>query len=213
MKKINWRYALGELIIVVAGITVAFALNNWSSTIKEGDLKDRYVESLQNDLAHDIEALDACLSQLEDREVFFNAFIPHLFQTLPKADSMSMFFYKSIDPVDFKHRDATLQSMKFSGDLRLLDLGLKNAIIAHYEQYGAIDRELDRHMSFAKTYLAAYFMKSIDFSRLNKPGGLEYMQDPYFRNLVFSLKGINQNEIMAYKQTLASAKTLQKELE
>ena len=38
MKKINWRYAIGELLIVIIGISVAFALNNWSASLKENDL-------------------------------------------------------------------------------------------------------------------------------------------------------------------------------
>ncbi len=32
--KINWTYALGEIIIVIIGITIAFALNNWAENAK-----------------------------------------------------------------------------------------------------------------------------------------------------------------------------------
>lgn len=39
LRNINWRYAFGEIIIVIIGISIAFALNNWAANTKEKRIK------------------------------------------------------------------------------------------------------------------------------------------------------------------------------
>ncbi len=210
MKKINWRYAIGELLIVIIGISVAFALNNWSASLKENDLKDAYLSNLKADIEHDAEALTEAIAEMEKRSVFLQrTFIPIMFNTSSGSDSIVRKFYGVIDPVVFSPRDATLQSLKFSGDLKLIDdLQLKNKILQHYETYESAKTERERHIGFAKDYLGGYFMRNIDFSKTQAQGGLEFLKDPYFRNLTFSFLGINTNQLTRYKEALVSAEAL-----
>lgn len=41
-KKINWTYAIGEIIIVIIGITIAFSLNRWAETAENRKTKGRF---------------------------------------------------------------------------------------------------------------------------------------------------------------------------
>ncbi|SMD32988.1 hypothetical protein SAMN04488029_1349 [Reichenbachiella faecimaris] len=51
--KINWRYAIGEFLIVVAGILVAFQLNNWSQSANTRNLTLQSLNNLVSDLKQD----------------------------------------------------------------------------------------------------------------------------------------------------------------
>lgn len=55
MNKINWRYAIGELIIITIGISFAFALNNWAASSEENELVKEYYSSLRSDLETDMQ--------------------------------------------------------------------------------------------------------------------------------------------------------------
>lgn len=47
--KINWKYAAGEIIIVIIGISIAFTLNSWAAGRKDKVLAKQYLENLKQD--------------------------------------------------------------------------------------------------------------------------------------------------------------------
>lgn len=211
MKSVNWRYAIGELLIVITGISIAFALNSWASSIKDKDLKKEYLSSIKGDLTIDVQHLDSNCAELEMRIKYFQRMFAYMGREIPGKDSVAMGMFRFVDPVDFTPRETTLQSMKFSGDLKLInDLELKNTILNHYEKYGDVETQLERHVVFAKEHLADYFMRNIDYSRLGT-GKAEFMDDPYFKNLMFSLYGIYLMEKESQQKALASAQKLLEE--
>ena len=53
MKKVNWRYAIGELIIVTLGISIAFALNSWAESNKQEKKTKVYLQGIITDLQDD----------------------------------------------------------------------------------------------------------------------------------------------------------------
>lgn len=62
ISSINWKYAVGELILIVSGVTLALAANAWYSAMlderTEAEYFDRILASLETDVARflDIEA-------------------------------------------------------------------------------------------------------------------------------------------------------------
>jgi len=48
-----FKYAIGEIILVVLGILIALSINNWNEQLKKSKLKKEYVVSLTNDLEKD----------------------------------------------------------------------------------------------------------------------------------------------------------------
>ena len=54
MKNINWKYALGEILLIFIGITLAIAFQNWNENRKLGQIETEVLtqlnEALQNDL-------------------------------------------------------------------------------------------------------------------------------------------------------------------
>jgi hypothetical protein len=213
MKKINWRYALGELLIVTIGITIAFSLNNLASSVKDNNTSKTYLLNLSYDLQTDINQLDSNVSDLEERVNFIRGMFRYLGRPLDGKDSIAKQFFNYIDPVYFVAMDVTLQSLKFSGDLKLIEnIDLKNKIIRHYTTYDKVESEAKRHEAFAKNFLARYFMENIDYTSLYRDSQADFMDQAYFRNLVSSLYGIYTLELDAQRKALVSAKLLFAEL-
>ena len=53
-----FKYALGEIILVVAGILIALQINNWNEERKLKDIERSYLESFAEDIRADIESLE-----------------------------------------------------------------------------------------------------------------------------------------------------------
>ena len=48
-----FKYAIGEILLVVVGILIALQINNWNENHKKERLKDNYIGSLLDDLKQD----------------------------------------------------------------------------------------------------------------------------------------------------------------
>jgi hypothetical protein len=57
-----FKYAIGEIVLVVIGILIALQINNWNEQQKKSKLKNEYVVSLTNDLVKDTIQLNRRLS-------------------------------------------------------------------------------------------------------------------------------------------------------
>jgi len=57
-----FKYAIGEIVLVVIGILIALQINTWNEQLKKSKLKNEYVASLANDLTKDTIQLNSRLS-------------------------------------------------------------------------------------------------------------------------------------------------------
>lgn len=48
-----FKYAIGEIFLVVIGILIALQINNWNENQKKNQIKQSYIENLRNDLIKD----------------------------------------------------------------------------------------------------------------------------------------------------------------
>jgi hypothetical protein len=62
-----FKYAIGEIILVVIGIMIALSINNWNQKIKRQELRQSYLRSLIVDIAQDtLEIKNTIKNQIRD---------------------------------------------------------------------------------------------------------------------------------------------------
>lgn len=203
MKKINWRYTIGELLIVTAGITLAFGLNSMAEERKEDQKRITYLNGIKADLEDDAAMLDSTTAEIRNRLKTLYAMMPYFKGRTTGKDSALMKFFGVVDPVRFLPHKSTVQSLKYSGDLNLIkDIELKNRIVELYDRYDLVEEEYERHQTFSKMFLSAYFMEEFDYSDFSD---ITAFEDRYFRNLVFSLIGIYRINLERQEEALIRA--------
>ncbi|NNF33992.1 MAG: hypothetical protein HKN68_07780, partial [Saprospiraceae bacterium] len=53
-----FKYAIGEILLVVIGILIALQVNNWNENRKQNALKELQLQNLESDLKADVIHLD-----------------------------------------------------------------------------------------------------------------------------------------------------------
>lgn len=189
MKKINWQYAIGEVLIVIIGITIAFALNNWNDNYKSKRLKKQYLQNLAVDIESEIELLEknqtACQKKLADI-----AFVkPFLGNPNIRRDTVIRKVFDIARMINFQPQDITYQTLINSGDLQLIDnFELRKSIEAHFSQHSEILQNYERIKVIHEKYLGNYYIYDVDYDAIRQ-GDTKFMDNPILKNIMVSLEG------------------------
>lgn len=151
MKKINWLDHLVNLVVVITGISVAFAMNNWKADRDKVKIEIEYLTSLIQDLDKDKNDHDSLIT---DDSTQLKALIK-LFQLneIGEVDDSVSWSLSQLGTFNsFDAHNTTFESLKNSGRLETLwDLELRIIILENY------------HTSYNQIFnIEEYFQKNFD---------------------------------------------------
>ncbi|OJJ14414.1 hypothetical protein BKI52_42280 [marine bacterium AO1-C] len=213
MKKINWQYALGEIVIVIIGITVAFALNNWKDTRNNQKIKTQYLSSLKTDIQKEIKQLEE-LQQLFRQKM---RLISQVMQTLnnkdASRDSTLLRIYEIARLKSFIPENTTYQTLINSGDMKLInDLNLRHKIEEHYALHQVVMKDYTRLEKIYNKYLGDYFIFEMDYEKIRQKDW-SFLDKPLLKNILRSINGSYYMTINTNKKCIASNQNLLKALQ
>ncbi len=215
-------YALGEIILVVVGILIALAVNNWNQDRKEQLLGEDILLRIHRDLVQDTimfreNITNNAILRIEIKDLLVNLYDG--VSSIEEVQSMSATYDKALDQV-FSPNDNTYKSILSSGSLGLIrNPELKDEIIDLYSEYdqtgallssinewmGGVAIAVDTQTDFIKFNIAAddiystdEMLNENDFSFLNNK------EDPGFKMIVraISSTAFNQNVRTTYYSEL-----------
>lgn len=131
-----FKYAIGEILLVVIGILIALQANNWNEKRKSNKEQEVLLASLKEDLEADVIYLKDYLDRVE---LSNQRLIKQSKRVSNKAftkDSLINFVKNDIDVfmVEFKgFNNSTYESMKASGKIELLNLSIKTPLFELYK--------------------------------------------------------------------------------
>jgi hypothetical protein len=208
--KIDWKVHIIDLIVVIVGVTIAFALTNYQEVSKEKDLQKTYLQSLANDLEVDVKNLEEQLDTSRTFKQHTDGLARAIFSQNLENDSVILQGVISLYVhIPFNPHNATYKSLIGSGQLDLIrDIELRKEVIDVYETHYKNLIQLDdfmREQSFNNK--VPYFQEKLVYKR----GGIankEALYENKFINLIFSTQYFWEEKINTYQQTLESAEEL-----
>ena len=207
--KINWRYTLGEILIVIIGITIAFSLNNWSERSKEKAQREQYLINLKNDIEADKAALEKNYAEIETKMIAAQKVLPVLGSndTAAKMGAIQDIFAVVVIS-NFSAKDITYNTLINSGDLKLIkDFELKTAIESHYSEYELMMKAYERQENIQKEYLGPYFIEHIDYDAFRR-GEFGFEEERLLKNIIRSMEGSFRIKKTAIEKGIASCDAL-----
>lgn len=133
--KLDWSYAVGELIIVTLGVLIALGISQWQQSLDDRELEIEYIQRIKSDLQGDIDRFTnfvsielaqktkvlTALSQMEERPTSYNHSI---------INSASLYYsdYKTLPET----QSAAYSELTSTGNLRLIEQQAIRVLLEDY---------------------------------------------------------------------------------
>ncbi|SDS02400.1 hypothetical protein SAMN04515667_1233 [Formosa sp. Hel1_31_208] len=155
-----FKYALGEIVLVMIGILLALQINNWNEKRKENSQTIGLLENMIKDLKTDIQILDLEINN-------FNQHI-NSSRTLLISEDYQLFSSDSIynllptNSTRYKLVDLTYEKLKNVGVTKILDSDeLLNSITTYYTT-------ISNYLEMGVSWDFEYALKATDYWRLGE---------------------------------------------
>jgi hypothetical protein len=138
-----FKYAFGEVLLVVIGILIALQVNNWNEERIEHKQIREYVLSLVGDIERDMEMLDPVARQINNQIERSRLLAEYLQgRSIDEVNNIDLYMYfrfASYRP--FAWNRASLEQLKNSGALRQIR---NPQLVQKISEYDALTRHLDQ---------------------------------------------------------------------
>ncbi len=164
--KIQWRTHFIELLVVIIGISIAFALEGWSEKSKNRQLEINYLQSLKTDLMQDREDMKVVM---DSSRVIWN-YVGETFQFLFTNRKVEVFKRHHVTSTYtapyFYPKNGTYISLVNSGNLNLIhNFEIKSALADMYDvQYAEIARLDGVIRNLVDNMIYPYVIDNVRFS-------------------------------------------------
>ncbi|GHE72402.1 MULTISPECIES: DUF6090 family protein [Roseivirga] len=184
-----------DLIVVIAGISIAFALDNYSENRKQQQEEVLYLQALRDDLKQD----KANLNRVVDSSKVLIQNVSETFQFLFSRQPLQKFQIKHITSTYtapyFFGNTGTYSALINSGDLQIISsFELRNQLATHYNvSYTELHRIDDFIKNLVDNHLYPYMLKNIAFQQ-----GTNGIRDtkPLLENEAINLMGSYYNFLL-----------------
>jgi hypothetical protein len=130
-----FKYAIGEIILVVIGILIALQINNWNEERKQSEKRDSYYLSMIGSFEKDLQKIDSYEKYLEGIQNNVNEFRINV-----KKSSNYLKASQYIDSLNIFTSDLDLnasiwESIVNSGHIELMDESIKSSLLEFWNSY------------------------------------------------------------------------------
>ena len=203
----NWKYAVGEVLLIVVGITIALAANSWYEDWQERRDERQVLQQLQQALQIDLDEFESRYA-VETR-VFQNvsALIEHMRSDAVYDPGIVPYFRSVRIWVGVQTNSAPYQALKSSGFDLISSASLQLTLIYYYEnQFPRLQGAYLNDRAFAVDRVAPYYLENF---RQTEPGTFipdDYQKlrsDQYFWNLCMTkLSRLQRRILPSYEESI-----------
>ncbi|GGG57079.1 DUF6090 family protein [Bizionia arctica] len=129
-----FKYAIGEIILVVIGILIALQINNWNEARKANIFEKDILELIDQNLKIDSIALSVELTKAKQAILLTNRLLEKVSQK-DYSDSLNFWMGKIISFERFKSQSSAFEVLKAKGIENISDKDLQLGLISYYDEH------------------------------------------------------------------------------
>lgn len=210
-----FKYAIGEIFLVVVGILIALQVNNWNHAFQARKAERELIKNLVVDLQSDVKQLTEIIETNERRLMNMDSLLQYAGTDINSLESQSLLYLYArrsiMNYFPFNNQNRTMEKLS-NNEIEIGKREVRDSIAYFQQHLIALNGQTDsyRNAIFAarptmfKLFKYYQFTDSIyvadrkwsgkEFSRLNEDIDL---QDEFF-NYLASARGITRNYISEY---------------
>ncbi|WKK64591.1 DUF6090 family protein [Lutimonas zeaxanthinifaciens] len=208
MKK-YFTYAIGEILLVVIGISLAFQLDNWNEDMINRNIAVQYYDNIRDRIDDDQELIQ---EQMEFNKGFMREY-RYAFDIIDsndksKLDTLGMIIRNTTQYSDFDRQGNIYETMVNSGEIKILrNHDIVNGVRELEEYYIYLNRIESIHYDAMINHVVKTINPVLKFStgELMKP---EAVFNYEFQNLFFMLLHIMEEKDEVYQKILNQIENL-----
>lgn len=159
-----WPAYLIEVFVIILGISITLALEEWRDGSKELQLEKVYQKNLLADIEADLQSLQYATDRTQKFLNKGNELLVFI-KNGPGGSIPAKQVYADLQGIlerpNFISNDATFSDLKNSGNMHLLkDIPLKNLLFAYYSHAQSIIKVQDAEQQATITISGPYFLKN-----------------------------------------------------
>ncbi len=157
----NWRYAIGEIVLIFVGVTIALAATSWFEGRQDRRDELLILQQLRQTLSEDLKAINMTWEITRQRERNITALLDHLESDRPYTAELARNFQSLIGWRTVSIRTAPFEALKVQGYKTISSAILREKLISFYEDhYRKLEYSsfLDRDLALQK--IQPYFFEN-----------------------------------------------------
>jgi hypothetical protein len=159
---IYFKYAIGEIVLVMIGILLALQINNWNETRKDRVFEMKMLLEIRKALENDIIYFERSVNRLEKLDSATNVMAKHVYEQSNFVDSLSdkgdSRWYLLRTGIQYQYNRGPYEAIKSSGIDRISNDSLRNKLIKLY------DFDFPRHEELTKWFDKDYEKQNVKLS-------------------------------------------------
>ena len=125
-----FKYAIGEIVLVVIGILIALQINNWNENRKIDKVRQEYYGQLLEDLNKDIRFAKTTIKEFNaDKKAHEDYFKIYKKDKVELDDIFEAISALNLKTKSLSFNSSTIESLKNSGDIGLIPSKIRNKLI------------------------------------------------------------------------------------
>ena len=157
----NWRYAVGEVVLIVVGVTIALAGTSWYEGRQERRDEILVLQQLRQTLSEDLVEIESNWERTRRREQNLMALLDHLESDRPYTNDLGAKFRSMFGWRIVRITTAPFEALKIQGYKAISNEELRESLIFFYEDHYAkleYNSFLDRDFAIEK--IQPYFFEN-----------------------------------------------------
>jgi hypothetical protein len=134
----NWKYALGEVALIFAGISLALLANSWYEDSKDRQEEREILRQLVVSLQTDVQALQSIRSRIEEKVRLMTDLESHIRKGLPYSSELDESFRAILTGASARMNTAAFETLKFRGVGLVSNTVLRSQLVDYYDTEQAL---------------------------------------------------------------------------
>ena len=157
----NWRYAVGEVVLIVVAVTIALAATSWYEGRQERRDEVLILQQLRQTLSEDLQEINMTWESTRQRERNITALLNHLESDSPYTAELGVKFQALLGWRIVRLTTAPFETLKGQGYKAISNATLREKLISFYEDhYAKLEYNLNLDRDFAIEKVQQYFFEN-----------------------------------------------------
>lgn len=160
----NWKYAIGEVLLIFVGIMLALAANSWNEDRNDRQDEKEILSQLKAALEVDKETLESNLAILQQVEMDVGFLVQHMDSDEPYTDDLISSFDRIPRWVSIGSMTAPYEALKSRGLGLISDKALQLNVIYYYEtQFRLVENSYLNSREFSMSAIYPFMRQNFRF--------------------------------------------------